>query len=98
MPFLIEILLPVTQTLDHRQLDIVRSELTSRFGGVTLHLNSPAEGLWENNGDLERDRIVVIEVMTDGLDRSWWAQYRQELERRFLQEEIAIRAVQFIRL
>jgi hypothetical protein len=63
MVCLIELLLPVTQNLDQRILDTVRSELTTGFGGVTLHLISPAEGLWDNNGDLERDNIVVVEVM-----------------------------------
>ena len=98
MACLIELLLPVTQNLDRGILDTVRSELTTRFGGVTLHLNSPAEGLWDNNGDLERDNIVVVEVMTDDLDRPWWTQYRRELERRLAQEYIVVRAVRIERL
>jgi hypothetical protein len=30
-----------------------------------------------------RDDIVIYEVMADSLDRPWWANYRQGLERRF---------------
>ncbi len=34
--------------------------------------------------DIERDHIVVAEVMTDDIDRSWWSSYRAgELEARF---------------
>lgn len=99
MPYLVEILLPVTHSRRNRtNLDLVRDELTEKFGGVTLHINSPAEGLWEDGGDIERDRIVVAEVMTDDIDRSWWSSYRRELEARFRQEKILIRATPIERL
>ncbi|WP_081593607.1 hypothetical protein [Rhizobium mesoamericanum] len=93
MPYLVEILLPVTHTRESRaNLDRLRDELTERFGGATLHVDSPAEGIWDDDGEVERDRIVVAEVMTDDLDRTWWASYRKELEARFRQEEIVVRA------
>jgi hypothetical protein len=99
MHYLVEILLPVTHTRRNRtNLDLVRDELTAKFGGVTLHLNSPAEGLWDDDGDIERDRIVVAETIVDDLDRSWWCSYRKELEARFRQEEIVIRATEIQRL
>lgn len=99
MPYLVEILLPVTHTRRNRaNLDLVRDELAERFGGVTLHVNSPAEGIWEDNGDVELDRIVVAEVMVEDLDRSWWSSYRRELEARFRQEEIVVRAIEIRRL
>jgi hypothetical protein len=41
---------------------------------------------------LKRDDIVVYEVMTDTLDRAWWAGFRKALERRFAQEELVIRS------
>jgi hypothetical protein len=65
---------------------------------VVMHNNSPAEGLWDDAADIERDRIVVAEVMTDDIDRSWWSSYRRELEARFRQEEILIRATPIERL
>ncbi|MBB3452712.1 hypothetical protein FHT86_000968 [Rhizobium sp. BK313] len=81
MPYPVEILLPVTHIRRNRtNLDLVRDELTTKFGGVTLHLQSPAEGLWDDDGDVEHDRIVVAEAMVDDLDRSWWSSYRKELE------------------
>ena len=71
----------------------VRRELVERFGGLTAFTRAPAEGLWENApGDVDRDQIVIFEVMADALDRGWWADYRVELERLFEQDEIVIRA------
>ena len=71
----------------------VRSTLLDRFGGLTAFTRAPAEGLWESSaGDIDRDAIVILEVMADDLDRAWWADYRRELERLFEQDEIVIRA------
>lgn len=73
--------------------DALRVDLTERFGGVTAFLRSPAEGLWtEGEGRVARDDIVILEVMTEELDREWWAGYRKDLEKRFRQEELIIRA------
>lgn len=98
MPHLVEILLPLTKTLTREKLDTIRAELTDRFGGVTLHPNAPAEGLWRDDGDLERDRIVVVEIMTDTLDRTWWAQFRKQLENQLFEDEIVVRATEIERL
>ncbi|WP_442130628.1 hypothetical protein [Rhizobium leguminosarum] len=65
---------------------------------VTLHVDSPAEGLWCDDGEIERDRIVVAELMTPELDRAWWSSYRTKLEARFRQEEIVIRVIEIERL
>ena len=40
---------------------------------------------------------MVFEVMAPELDKAWWRRYRQELEARFRQEVVVIRA-QSIRL
>jgi len=94
---LIEILLPLADNEGkpfeadlHRQ---VRDELVEHFGGVTAFDRSPAEGLWkEGDGEAGRDDIIIFEVMSDWLDRGWWRGYRTELERRFRQDEIVVRA------
>ncbi|MUO79736.1 hypothetical protein GOZ80_08015 [Agrobacterium vitis] len=98
MAFLIEILIPVTQALSDHGLGQIRSELTTRFGGVTLHANAPAEGLWEDGGSVERDRIVIVEVMAEELERDWWAEYRKKLEGMLAQDEIVVRAIPIDRL
>ena len=76
----------------------VREVLTERFGGLTAYTRAPAEGLWDHGDDVERDDIVVYEVMADGLDRAWWTDYRAALERQFDQEELVIRAQSIERL
>jgi hypothetical protein len=41
---------------------------------------------------LERDRIVIVEVMVDKIDSDWWSGYRGRLEAEFAQQEILIRS------
>lgn len=78
----------------------VRGELLERFGGVTAHLQAPAQGVWkdEEEGEVEHDEIVVLEVMVEALDRAWWRRYCEELRRRFRQEELVVRALEMERL
>lgn len=97
MSYLIEILLPVGKDAQPVLIE-VRDKLAEAFGGVTMHANAPAEGLWENDGDIDRDKIVVVEVMADDLNRAWWAAFREELEARADQKEIVIRASEIQRL
>jgi hypothetical protein len=71
----------------------VRAELVERFGGLTAFTRAPAEGLWEADaGAVERDQIVIFEVVADALERDWWRDYRLLLERRFEQEAVLVRA------
>ncbi|WP_430256969.1 hypothetical protein [Neorhizobium sp. DAR64872/K0K18] len=96
---LIQILLPTSGgKAAPLLLDQVREELTEKFGGLTFHRSAPAQGLWEDGGDVQEDDIVVAEVMADELDPEWWLVYRRELERRFRQDEIVIRALSATRL
>ena len=100
---LIEILLPLNDNQGRRfgagLFAQVREELLEHFGGLTAFTRSPAEGLWEaREGERSRDEIVIFEVMTDWIDRSWWRSYRALLEQRFAQDEIVIRAREVERL
>jgi hypothetical protein len=70
----------------------VREELVAHFGGLTAFTRSPAEGLWVEDGERRRDDVIVFEVMSDWLDRGWWRTYRAELEARFRQDAIVVRA------
>jgi hypothetical protein len=40
---------------------------------------------------MERDRIIVVELMVNEVDEDWWKFYRERLEAEFEQEEILIR-------
>lgn len=96
---LFEILLPLYdnegRSFGAGEFDRVSEELAARFGGVTAFRRSPAEGVWREGGEESRDRIVIFEVMAEELDRAWWREYREELERRFRQDKIVVRATEF---
>ena len=94
---LVQILLPLYDnagtSFSRDQYAAVSAELTRAFGGLTAYTRSPAEGLWRERGEgTQRDDIVVYEVMAESLDESWWRRYREDLERRFAQDRIVVRA------
>jgi hypothetical protein len=94
---LIQLLLPLygndKQPLPRALFIQVRAELVERFGGLTAYTRAPASGLWqEHDGETTRDELVIYEVMTEQLDEAWWKRYRTELERRFQQEALVVRA------
>lgn len=97
MAALVEILLPVIPGKETAYRD-VRILLSEKFGGVTLHANAPAEGLWKNGVVTEKDQIIIVEVMVDEIDRDWWRHYRKDLEVAFQQEAIVIRTTSIERL
>ena len=67
--------------------------LREQFGGLTAHTRAPVSGLWEDHEDgATRDDLVIYEVMAENLDRDWWGKYRRELEHRFREDRIIIRA------
>ena len=95
---LIQLLLP-THTrngapIAPEQFARVRVELTERFGGVTAYSRSPATGLWKNEAEaIERDQVIMVEVVVEVFDREWWSGYREQLEVRFGQEEVHARVL-----
>jgi hypothetical protein len=95
---LVQILLPLYDNdgdkLPKLEFRRVSSELAHRFGGLTAHTQAPAEGIWteSEHANPTHDEIVIFEVMAETLDRDWWADYRRQLERRFRQKEVVIRA------
>ncbi len=56
---LIETFLPISVNDPQSKIEAVRRELVEQFGGATLHINAPAEGLWQDEGSVERDRNVI---------------------------------------
>ena len=100
---LVQLFLPLYDNEGHvfpkAQLDGVRATLTDRFGGVTAYVRSPAVGAWEDEqGHVSRDDVVLLEVMVDTVDADWWRGFREELEARFRQDEIMLRATPTTRL
>lgn len=100
---LVQILLPLRMRdgsdVPAEKFAEVRVELMQRFGGVTAYSRSPATGLWKRSeAEVERDQVIMVEVVVDAFDRDWWAQYREQLEQRFGQEEVHARALPIERI
>lgn len=94
---LVQVLLPLRGNdavpVDRSEFHRVRKELTERFGGLTAHARSPAEGLWKDESERTvADDIVVYEVMVETFEPAWWRDYRQHLEVRFRQDVVVVRA------
>ena len=95
---LVQLLLPLSnndgQPFAKSQFDAVRAELVDRFGGVTAYVRSPAVGAWESDdGDFCRDDMILFEVMVEGIERAWWADFKRRMETAFRQEAILLRAI-----
>jgi hypothetical protein len=95
---LIQLLLPTRMRagmeVTSEQFARVRVELTEKFGGDTAYTRSPATGLWKRDDDaIERDQVIMVEVVVEAFDRDWWTNYREQLERRFGQEEVHARVL-----
>jgi hypothetical protein len=92
---LVQILLPLRDNRGRKfkreSYARVRAELVKRFGGLTAYMRSPAHGLWTSGSSTKRDDMIIFEVMTPRIARSWWRQYRRRLERTFRQDEIIVR-------
>ena len=100
---LIQILLPIHagdgSPFASEMFARVRAELTEQFGGVTAYSRSPATGLWKRPDEaIERDQVIMVEVVVDQFDRDWWIAYREQLEKRFGQEEVLTRALAMERI
>ncbi|TJX66306.1 MAG: hypothetical protein E5W21_10405, partial [Mesorhizobium sp.] len=70
--YLIQILLPRADNdgrpFPREEFDRIKEELASRFKGATAYLQAPAEGLWRQGEESDRDDIVIFEVMTEEID------------------------------
>lgn len=101
MPHLVQLLLPLYdnqgQAFGDAPFASVRRELTDRFGGVTAYSRAPATGLWKKpDREVDRDDVIVVEVMVAQLDRKWWRRYRDQLAREFRQETLVVRAIEIL--
>lgn len=92
---LIEVFLPLDKgsgaPVNAERIEAIVKELADRFGGATAFTREPADGLWKRSAVVERDRIVIVEVMVSEVDGAWWHSLRRRLEEEFEQQEILIR-------
>src|SRR4051794_20533070 len=100
--YLVQILLPTRtghgQPVTQARFEELLQELTDKLGGATSFVRAPGQGLWDKGGNVERDNIAVIEVMTNDSDPPFWQAFRRKLEHELAQQEIVIRAQQVNRL
>ena len=66
---LVQILLPTRtgtgQPVTQARFEELLQELTDKFGSaMTSFVRAPGQGLWDSGGDVVRDNIAVVEVMT----------------------------------
>lgn len=95
---LVQVVLPLYDNtgtrLERTVFNETLAELTDAFGGATAFTRNPAEGFWEDpGGRVQRDDVIIVEVMVEDLDRAWWTAFRARLEARFQQQTILIRAM-----
>ena len=69
----------------------IKEELTEKFSGVTAFSQSPAEGVWEDEGYVQKDLIIIYEVMAAEFDQNWWRYFTAKLEIKLKQEKIVLR-------
>jgi hypothetical protein len=71
-----------------------REELVQRFKGLTAYSRAPAKGVWTApDGRTDRDDMVMVEVVKESFDKTWWRAYAAVLAVRFHQDTIHVRAV-----
>jgi hypothetical protein len=95
---LIQILLPLYERSGKKvPRALFRStakQLADEFGGVTAYTRSPAQGLWRRDAaKLNRDDVVVYEVMAPEFEPAFWKARRRKFEKDFVQDEIVVRTL-----
>lgn len=93
---IVEVFLPLDtregEPISREVFDGIIDDLAERFGGATAFTRAPTEGFWKQGETIERDRVIIIEVIVEKLDTVWWAEFRKTLEHKFEQDEVLIRA------
>lgn len=92
---LVQLLLPLNDNSGKKFPKIffedIKEALINEFRGVTTFSQSPAEGIWEDEGYVQKDQIIVYEVMVDTFDQNWWRDFTSGLEKKFKQDKIMLR-------
>lgn len=93
---IVEVFLPLDtregEPIARDTFEQIVQDLARRFGGATAFKRAPADGLWKQGDTIQRDRVIIFEVLVEKIDAEWWANYRQKLESDLEQDEVLIRA------
>ena len=100
--YLLQLFLPLSNNSGDRfvpqMFTEVRDELVSRFGGITTYTRAPVRGLWQTEGHVVPDDLVIYEIVVDRLEVGWWREYKRKLEWRFEQDSLVVRAQRIVLL
>jgi len=91
---LIQLFLPLPKSLTaEKKLSQLETELTKKFGGISIFNQMPVNGKWRNNGKTEQDELIVFEVMAATFEQHYWKAFKTKLEKDFHQQEILLRSL-----
>ncbi|WGQ10697.1 inorganic diphosphatase [Pedobacter gandavensis] len=96
LDWLVEIFLPLYddngRVFPETSYAELRKELTAKFGGLTEYSRNMAKGFWKpKEGKVERDELLVFEVMCAELDPDFWERLKLRLLKIFKQDSLIIR-------
>ena len=79
------------QIISPARIESVKARLRERFGGFT-HFPQESEGEWKTGGQMFRDRIVILRVLTeqDADTPKWFRNLKAELIKEFEQTDLLI--------
>ena len=93
---LVEVFLPLSypngDPIPEAISELIETELTETFGGVTEYARGSVRGLWRKNDELSVDTLVVLEILSRDLDKDWWKEFRHRTQALLRQEELLIRS------
>lgn len=70
----------------------LKQQLVEKFGGISMYEQAPITGLWkENEQAVQRDRLMIFEVMATTIDVDYWRALKEKLQKKFRQQEVLIR-------
>lgn len=91
---LIQIYLPVPGENDAAasgMFEVVQKDLALKFGGVTAFVRAPGKGQWRPTSEKTvYDDLVIVEVITEFINKEWWTEYRKKLASIVHQDKILI--------
>ncbi|MES2454784.1 MAG: inorganic diphosphatase [Bacteroidota bacterium] len=92
---LIQLVVPVYdpkgKRFPKRHYSQLHSQLTDKFGGLTVYRRSPAKGFWkQDEGQTVKEKILVYEVMAANVELDFWQKLKASLLKKFEQDELLI--------
>lgn len=90
--YLVSLFLPLNASSSgFRKLRTLESQVSKKFGGVSIYNQSPVSGLWNSDKSNAHDELIVVEVMCPVFDQTYWKALKAKLETELKQEQILIR-------